>query len=96
MTTKTSVNSDEFGKEVEIEFNNLENPGLTLEFTYGTTQNFRRYKLVDGAKVKLSEKVVQHLESCGTPFYGYAPDGSGRMVKTRLSTKRRFSCRRVY
>ena len=101
MTTKTQTltakaDSDYLGQEIEVEFNNLENPGLTLEFTYGTTKNFKRYVLLDGAKVKLPEKVVQHLESCGTPLYGYAPDGLGKMVKRRLSTKRRFSCRRIY
>lgn len=95
-TIKVEDNSTDLGREIQIEFNNLQNPGVMLEFTYGDTKNFKKYKLFDGVIVKLPEKVVRHLETCGTPFYKYAPDCAGVIVKTFIKMNPRFSCRRVY
>jgi len=87
----------DWGQEIEVEFNNLENPGVMIEFVYGSTKDFKKYKLMHGAKVKLPEAVIRHLESCVTPIYKYLPDAStGAIGKKHAGNKPRFSCRRVW
>jgi hypothetical protein len=83
-------------EEVEIEFYNMEEPGMTNKFPYGTTKNFKVYTLFHGGRYKLPRKVVQHIESRQTPMWKWQPDGSGQMTKKMIGMKPRFQCRQVF
>ncbi len=83
-------------EEIEIEFYNLEEPGLMNKFPYGSTKNFKVYTLMHGGKYKLPRKVVQHIESRQTPIWKWSSDGSGVMNKKMTSMKSRFQCRQVF
>lgn len=83
-------------EEIEITFQNLEEPGLMVSFPYGTTKNFKNYKLMHGGKYKLPRKVVNHIESRVTPIWKWRPDGQGGMTKDLTGTKQRFQCRQVF
>ena len=56
-------------EEIEIEFYNIEEPGLQNKFPYGTTKNFKVYTLLHGGKYRLPRRVVQHIESRQTPIW---------------------------
>ena len=83
-------------EEIEIEFHNLEEPGMMNKFPYGTTKNFKTYTLIPGGRYKLPRKVVQHIESRQTPMWKWMPDGMGAMAKKLVGMKPRFQCRQVY
>ncbi len=83
-------------EEIEIEFYNLEEPGLMNKFPYGTTKNFKVYTLMHGGKYRLPRKVIQHIQSRQTPIWKYRPDGSGTLGKRLESMKPRFQCREVF
>jgi len=87
---------DWLDEEVDVEFYNLEEPGMILKFPYGTTKNFKNYTLLHGGKYKLSRKVVNHIESRQTPIYKWQPDGTGQMTKKLTGMKPRFQCRQVF
>src|SRR6185503_20563624 len=67
-------------EEVEIEFYNIEEPGMMNKFSFGTTKDFTDYELKHGQKVKLPRKVIKHIESRQTPLWAYEPDGKGHMT----------------
>jgi hypothetical protein len=83
-------------EKIQVEFMNLEEPGVPLKFTYGTTQKKETYTLLHGGKYTLPRAVVQHIESRQTPIWKYRPDGSGSMKKNLESYKSRFQCREVF
>ena len=49
--------------EIEVEFYNLEEPGLMNKFPYGSTKNFKNYTLMHGGKYKLPCKYLPALKA---------------------------------
>lgn len=83
-------------EEIEVEFYNIEEPGLMNKFPYGTTKNFKVYTLMHGGRYTLPRRVIQHIESRQTPIWKWQPDGSGSMQKKLSGMKPRFQCRQVF
>ena len=83
-------------EEIEVEFYNLEEPGLMVTFPYGTTKKFKNYKLMHGGKYRLPREVINHLESRATPIWKWRPDGQGGMHKEFTGKKPRFQCKQVF
>ena len=83
-------------EEITIEFYNLEEPGVPLRFSYGSTKRPENFTLLHGGKYKLRREIIEHLESCQIPMWGYKPDGTGRMIKDVKGFKSRFQCRQVF
>lgn len=83
-------------EEIYIEFMNLEEPGMMLNFSFGPADKMKKYKLFHGGKYHLPRKVVQHIESRQVPIYKYRPDGEGGMRKELTSYKPRFQCRQLF
>jgi len=82
---------EKFLREVcEFEFLNSEEPGLTVSFVYGSSNNNHKFMLFHGGKYRVPRFIARHIESCGTPIYDWSPDGSGRMVKKYKGRKPRF------
>lgn len=83
-------------EEIEIEFYNIEEPGLSLKFPYGSTREHKIYTLYHGGKYVLPRKVIQHLESRATPIWKWRPDGTGSMAKELVGTAPRFQCKQTF
>jgi len=83
-------------EEIMVEFFNLEEPGVPVNFSYGSTKSPEKYTLLHGGKYRLRREVVQHIESRQTPLWGYSPDGRGRMQKNLEGYKSRFQCRQIF
>lgn len=84
-------------EEIDVEFYNIEEPGMIQKFAFGDTKKHKVYTLFHGEKYKLPRKVVKHLEeNCRTPMYKWQPDGKGIMQKTLTGYKPRFQCRQVF
>lgn len=83
-------------EEVEVEFYNIEEPGVINKFSYGTTKDYTDYALFHGGRYTLSRKVIKHIETRQTPIWSYEPDGHGRMEKKLTGWKPRFQCRQVF
>lgn len=83
-------------EEIEVEFYNIEEPGLMNKFPYGTTKNFKVYTLMHGGRYTLPRRVIQHIESRQTPIWKWQGDGSGSMQKKLSGMKPRFQCRQVF
>lgn len=81
---------------IEVEFYNIEEPGVMNKFSFGTTKDYTDYALFHGAKYPLPRKVIKHIESRQTPIWAYEPDGKGQMVKKLSGWKPRFQCRQVF
>ena len=88
---------EEHLKEIcSYEFYNLEEPGLSIKFPYGNTRFMRNFQFFHGAVYKIPRHVARHMENCTTPIWDNRPDGSGRMVKTKIGTKPRFQMRQKF
>lgn len=83
-------------EKMYVEFYNLEEPGVPLKFSYGSTKKVEKFHLMHGGKYNLTREVLHHLESRQLPMYDFQPDGTGRMVKVRTGYKSRFQCRQVW
>lgn len=83
-------------EEVNVEFYNLEEPGLMQMFPYGTTKNFKKYTLMHGGKYVLPRRVINHIESRQTPIWKYHPNGDGGLAKKLTGYKPRFQCRQLF
>ena len=84
-------------KEIcEYEFYNSEEPGVTIQFPYGSTKNNFTFTLKHGEKYKVPRHIARHLESCTTPIYWWKSNGAGAMVKTLKGIKSRFQMRQVF
>lgn len=96
--TKKKKEAEErwLSEELDVEFYNLEEPGLSVSFSYGTTKNVKKYQLFHGGKYKLPRRVVQHLETRGTPMYKWVPNGEGGLEKQLIGKKSRFQCRQTF
>lgn len=93
---KTEREKEWLKEEIEVEFYNIEEPGLMLTFNYGTTKNNKRYKLMHGGKYRLPREVVNHIESRSTPMWKWRPDGLGGLSKSLVGSKPRFQCKQVF
>lgn len=87
---------DWLNEEISIEFFNLEEPGVMVKFTYGPTNNSKKYTLMHGGKYRMKREVVNHIESRQTPIWGYTPNGRGQMEKNLEGYKSRFQCRQTF
>lgn len=83
-------------EDIKFEFNNLEEPGVPIKFSFGPTSDIKSYYLLHGGKYTHPRSLVQHLESSVIPIWGYKPDGSGAMVKNLEGHKSRFQCRQLF
>jgi hypothetical protein len=81
---------------MDIEFYNIEEPGLMNKFPYGNTKNFKTYTLMHGGRYSLPRKVIKHIESRQTPIWAWQPDGKGQLTKKQVGSKPRFQCRQVF
>lgn len=83
-------------EEVEIEFYNIEEPGVSLEFSYGPANDIKNYKLLHGGKHRLTRRVVQHIESKGPANWVMRPDGLGSSMAVKEGSRPRFQCRVLF
>ena len=94
---KYSEKEEKYLREVlNYEFVNVEQAGMAVSFGYGDARNKAKFTLVHGSKYKFPRFLARHVESVGTPMYGWKPDGSGQMQKTEKGRKPRFQMREVY
>lgn len=99
MVGRRPINEKEekYLKEIgEYEFYNLEEPGLSLKFSYGDTRRKYNFQFFHGGKYKIPRHVAMHLESRCTPIWQWRPDGTGSMNKQQVGTKPRFQMRAIY
>jgi len=94
------ISKSESGKEYlkeerTYEFYNLEEPGLSVKFSYGPTNSPKRYVFWHGQKYKVPVEVAEHIERSQTPIWAWRPDGTGSMVKQMSGWKPRFQMREV-
>ncbi len=82
----------------EYEFYNLEEPGLSIKFPYGSTRQKHTFNFFHGAKYRVPRFLAQYLETRSTPIWDWRPDpeGTGKMTKQRMGDKPRFQMRQVY
>lgn len=83
-------------EEIMIEFYNLEEAGVPLVFSYGSTKRPEKFTLLHGGKYKLRREVINHIESRQTKLWNWKPDGTGRLTKSLNGFKSRFQCRQVF
>lgn len=83
-------------EKITFEFFNLEEPGVLVKFSFGPTNNIKKYTMMHGGKYNHPRKVLRHLESRQTPMWGYKPDGNGAMAKSLQGYKSRFQCRQIF
>ena len=86
----------EIPKMETIVFRNDRDPGLPLEFHYASkTHPLKQYKLIHGQVYTLPLEIVEHLESCAVPIYGYRKglDGHPEMFITAM--KYQYQCKTV-
>lgn len=94
---KYSEKEEKYLREVKTyEFMNMEEPGLLLKFPYGNARNKANIVLIHGGKYQLPRFLARYVEQQETPIWGWKPDGTGRMVKTKRGGKPRAQMREVY
>ena len=77
-----------------VVFLNGRDPGFTLEFHYSSaTHPLKSYKLVHGKEYDLPEEVIENLEGCNEPQYGYRPGMDGHPEMYVISKKYIFQLR---
>ncbi len=81
---------------LNVEFFNLEEPGVALKFVFGSARKPETFTLIHGGKYNLRREITQHVESRQTPIWGYKPNGEGQMEKTLKGYKSRFQCRQLF
>lgn len=81
---------------VSYEFMNLEEPGLSMKFSYGNASNKHTFTLFHGGKYNLPRFIARHVESKSTPMWSWRPDGAGSIRKEMTGRKSRFQMREVY
>lgn len=94
-----SEKEDMFMREIcEYEFSNLEEPGLSLKFPYGSTRRKHNFTFFHGGRYRVPRFLAQYLETRSTPIWDWraSVDGSGKMTKQRMGDKSRFQMRQVY
>lgn len=92
-----SEKEEKFLKEIcEYEFQNIEEPGLSVRFPYGSTSRKVNFTMFHGAKYKIPRHVARHIESRSTPIWDFRPNAKGGMEKQRIGEKSRFQMRAVF
>lgn len=92
-----SDKEEKFLREVnEYEFSNLEEPGISQSFTYGTTRNKQRFVFFHGQKYWLPRFIANHVESKSTPIMTHKPNGFGKMNLVENGRKHRFRMSPVF
>jgi hypothetical protein len=81
---------------VKCEFINMEDPGLMITFTYGTTKHKHTFKLMHGGKYVVPRFIKNHVESKATPMWKWRADGNGGMKKEQTGSNPRFAMREVF
>lgn len=81
---------------VEYQFQNIEEPGLSLKFGYGNTKRYHRFFMMHGATYAVPRFIARHLESCATPLFEWRPNGLGGMEKKLIGSKPRFQMRQSF
>jgi len=94
---KFNEKEEKWLREVKTyEFTNLEQSGLMLSFPYGSTKNKMQFTFFHGGKYKLPRFIANHVNSRGTPNWGWKPDGMGSMVKHLSGRKNRFQLQEAF
>lgn len=97
VTKKVSEKEQAFlDEEIQIEFYNIEEPGMMLKFPFGPTNNIKDYVFFHSGRYKLPRKVVEHIESQGSTINKYRPDGQGNLTPIKEGKKPRFQCRQIF
>lgn len=92
-----SEKEEKFWKDfATYEFQNLEEPGRMIQFSYGNANHRKTFTLFHGGKYHLPRHIARHLESLGTPIWEYRPDGNGKMQKQKTGYKSRFQMRETF
>lgn len=79
-----------------IVFRNDRDPGLPLEFHYASkTHPLKQYKLLHGQTYTLPLEIVEHLESCAVPIYGYKKGLDGHPEMYVQAMKYQYQCKTV-
>lgn len=78
------------------EFVNLEEPGQSVKFSYGSDKKMVSPYLMHGADYRMPRHLVRHIQSREMPIYKYLPDGQGGMSKQRIGYKSRFQMREKF
>ena len=79
-----------------IIFRNDRDPGIPLEFHYATaTHPLHSYKLFHDKEYTLAREVVEHLEQCSIPIYGYRKGYDGHPEMYMVGRRHQFSCKHV-
>lgn len=81
---------------VEYEFENKQDPGLKLKFTYGTTKQHEQIEIWCNEPTPLPRFIARYLQSKGNSIYKYQPDGRGNMIPQFQGRDSRFVLREVY
>lgn len=79
-----------------VVFRNDRDPGIPLEFHYASkTHPLKQYKLLHGEQYSLPVEIIEHLESCAVPIYGYRKGRDGHPEMFINSYKHQFTCKTV-
>lgn len=80
----------------KVQFLNGRDPGYPLEFHMATkTHPLKQYKLLHGHEYDLPLEVVEHLEQCNEPQYGYRTGLDGHPEMYIKSRRYLYQCRQV-
>jgi len=92
-----SEKEEKFLRElVDYQFQNIEEPGLAIKFSYGDAKRSHRFYMMHGATYKVPRFIARHLESRSTPLYEWRPNGYGSLEKKLIGNKPRFQMRQVF
>ena len=81
---------------VSCEFMNLEEPGLSMTFVYGTTKQKQKFVFLHGGKYIVPRFIQKHIESKSTPIWKWRPSGDGVLAKQKMGQNPRFALREIY
>lgn len=88
---------EKFLREVnEYIFQNLEETGVSLAFSYGDLKNNVSLMLMHGAKYKFPRFLARHIEDVATPIYELRPDNMGGRSPMETGKKPRFQMKQVF
>jgi hypothetical protein len=100
-----SQKTDEYDfltEKATIQFYNIEQPGRSQSFCFGTCNNPERITLDHGEIRELSRAAIRFIESRQTPIYEYQKEGGDATTNKRATIKKkivgwkpRFQCREV-
>ncbi len=79
-----------------VQFLNGRDPGYPLDFHYhSATHYLKHYRLFHGKEYDLPVEVIEHLEQCNEPQYGYRPGPDGHPEMFIKARKYIFQLRNV-